>query len=62
MTARDANLDAVISELANALQVALPAVARIRERTDALGEDTERLELAITRAADAMRRLQPRGR
>jgi hypothetical protein len=49
-----------VAALANALQIAIPVAARIRERTEALTEDAERLDLAITRAGDALRRLQPR--
>ena len=50
---------AALAELANALQVAIPLTARIRERADALGQDAERLEIAVTRAAHAVRTLQP---
>lgn len=55
-----APLAAALSELANALQVALPIGARIRERADALAQDAERLDVTLTRAADAVRTLQPR--
>lgn len=53
---------AAVSELANALQVAAPAAARIRERSDSLGQEAERLETAIERAVTAVRRLQPEQR
>ena len=51
---------AAVSDLANALQVAVPVAARIRERADALAQDTERLEAAVERAATALRQLRPR--
>ena len=50
---------AALSDLANALQVALPLAARLRQRAEALTEDAERLDVAIERAVEAMRRLQP---
>lgn len=53
------HLAAVVSDLANALQVAAPVAARMRERADALAQDAERLETAIERAAGALRQLQP---
>ena len=49
---------AAISELANAIQIALPMSARIRERSDALATDAERLEAALSRAISAVRQLQ----
>ena len=54
-----ATVRAAVAELANALQIAVPLTARMRERADALTQDAERLELAIGRAADAMRGMQP---
>ena len=51
---------AAVSDLANALQVAAPVAARIRERADALAQDAERLESALERATKAVRQLQPR--
>ena len=54
-----AALAAAVSDLANALQVAIPVAARLRERAEAMAEDIERLDLAVTRAGDALRRLQP---
>lgn len=56
----NAALSAALSEIANALQVAVPTCARLRERADALTQDAERLDIAITRAAAAVRTLQPR--
>jgi hypothetical protein len=57
-----ATLAAAVSDLANALQVAGPVAARIRERTEALAQDAERLEAAVDRAAAAVRQLQPKPR
>jgi hypothetical protein len=50
---------AAISELANALQVAVPAAARLREHLDAQDREAETLEAALTRAMTAARQLQP---
>lgn len=50
---------AAVSEVTNALQVALPAAARIRERLDEQTQDAERLEAALTRATEAIRHLRP---
>jgi predicted ATP-grasp superfamily ATP-dependent carboligase len=61
MSAPDpAAIAAAVSELANTLQVAVPVAGRIRQRAEALAEDADRLETAIERAAQAVRRLQPR--
>lgn len=60
MTVPDEPIAEAVSALANALQVAIPVAARIRERAEALTEAAERLDTAITRAGDALRRLQPR--
>lgn len=60
MTTPDADRLAVaVSELANSLQVAIPLAARVRERGEALAQDAERLETALSRANDALRQLQP---
>jgi hypothetical protein len=53
------NVAAFVSDIANALQVAAPAAARVRERADALQQHAERLEAAIERAATAVRQLEP---
>lgn len=50
---------AAISQLANALQVAVPLAARMRDRLDAQTSDAEKLEHALSRAAEAVRTLQP---
>ena len=52
-------LAAAVSELANALQVALPLAARLYERAEAQAQDAERLETALMRATDALRQMQP---
>lgn len=62
MSAADQNLTATISALANALQTAVPAAARIRQRLDEQTQDADTLEAALTRAMDAVRQLQPDGR
>jgi len=61
MTSDDSRLATAISELANALQVAVPTAARMRQRLDEQAEDAERLEAAIERATRAVRELQPKG-
>lgn len=48
-----------VSELANALQMAIPAAARLREHIDAQLQEADRLEDALTRAMQAIRQLQP---
>lgn len=55
------HLAAVVSDIANALQVAAPAAARVRERAEALSQDAERLEAAVERAVRTVRELQPKG-
>jgi hypothetical protein len=50
---------AAIAELANSLQVAIPAAARLCEHIEAEAEEAERLEDALTRAMQAIRQLQP---
>ena len=59
MKAQDAAFAAVMSELANALQVAVPAAARLREHLDAQHHEAEALEDALTRAMTAVRQLRP---
>jgi hypothetical protein len=52
-----------VSDLANALQIAIPAAARLREHLDGQAQEADRLEDALTRAMQAIRQLQPsRGR
>jgi hypothetical protein len=58
MTTRQQQRDAV-SELANNLQVAIPAAARIQQRLDEQAQDAEMLDAALRRAAEALRQLQP---
>jgi len=48
-----------ISELANALQSALPAAARLRQYLDAQTQDADTLADALSRAVLAIRKLQP---
>ncbi len=57
----DPRLTAAISDLANALQVAVPAAARLRQHLDAQAGDAEQLEAGLTRAMQAIRVLQPPG-
>jgi hypothetical protein len=52
---------AAISALANALQVAVPVAARLRQHLDAQTQDADMLEDALTRAMQAVRQLQPNG-
>lgn len=59
MNPPDPIIAAAVSELANAIQIAAPVAVRIRERADALAQDAERLEVAVTRATMAVRQLQP---
>ena len=48
-----------VSDLANALQSAIPAAARLREHLDGQAQEADRLEDALTRAMQAIRQLQP---
>jgi hypothetical protein len=50
---------AAISALANALQVAVPVAARLRQHLDAQAQDADTLEDALARAMQAVRQLQP---
>jgi hypothetical protein len=49
----------VIAELANALQTAVPAAARLRQLLDAQVEDADALETALHQAMTAIRQLRP---
>ena len=49
----------VVSHLANALQVAIPTAARLRQRLDEQARDANTLEAALDRAMQAIRQLQP---
>jgi hypothetical protein len=49
---------AAISELANALQVSVPAAARLRQRLDEQTQDADTLEASLARAMTAIRQLQ----
>lgn len=55
------HLAAVVSEIANALQVAGPAAERMRERERAQADDADALAAALRRAADALHLLQGGG-
>ena len=48
-----------VPELANALQIAIPAAARLREHLDGQAQEADRLEHALARAMQAVRHLQP---
>jgi hypothetical protein len=60
MTASDVELRAALDELANTLQGAVGLAALVRAEAEAVAANASALELAITRAAAAMKRLQPR--
>ena len=51
--------DLALSDLANALQVALPLSTRLRRILGELSQDGVSLEAAVERAARAASRLQP---
>jgi hypothetical protein len=53
------DLAAAVSELTNALQVALPLAARLREHLNQQTHEADALENALTRAMTAVRHLQP---
>jgi hypothetical protein len=55
----DEKTRAAIAALANALQVAVPVAARLRQRLDAQAQDANALETALALAMQAMRQLQP---
>lgn len=61
MTGRDPQFDEAISILANALQVALPLAERQARISRDDAADAENLAAAVTRAAQALRQLQPNG-
>jgi hypothetical protein len=50
---------AAVSALANALQAAIPAAARLHQRLDEQATDADVLEAALHRAAEAIRQLRP---
>lgn len=50
---------AAVAELANAIQAAVPAAARMRQRLEEQAQDADALEVVLERAMDAMRQLQP---
>lgn len=58
MTDDNAHATAV-SDLANALQTAMPTAARMRQRRDEQAHDADTLEAALDRAMQAVRQLQP---
>lgn len=55
-------LGRALDELANALQVAVGLADTLRRQTQTTANDTIAIEAAITRAALAIKRLQPRHR
>lgn len=61
MTARDPQLEAAISDLANALQTAAPLATQLRRELNAQAQDAQTLEAAIDRATLAVRQLRPGG-
>ena len=59
MSPRDPQIHAAVSELANALQTAVPLVTRIRQGLADRADDVRQLELTLHRAARAVRSLAP---
>ena len=57
---RDPAFTEAVSTLANALQVAAPIAARMRDRFDAQAHDADKLQTALERATLAIRELQPK--
>lgn len=57
----NAQFEAAISDLANALQVALPLAERQARISGDAAADAANLAAAVTRAARALRQLQPGG-
>jgi hypothetical protein len=61
MTADSGNLQAVVDELANALQTGLLLAGRLSTALRADAHDADALYQAISRAASALQRLRPNG-
>ena len=55
----NAQFEAAISDLANALQVALPLAERQARVSRDSADDAANLAAAVTRAANALRQLRP---
>ncbi len=49
----------IVSDLANALQVAIPTAARMRQRLDEQARDADTLATALDGAMQAVRQLRP---
>lgn len=56
-----AEVDAVVHEVAHALQVAMLLATQVRQSAGVQTEDSIRLEAAVSRAAKALKRLTPDG-
>jgi hypothetical protein len=59
MNEQDPRVQTAVSELANAIQVAAPAAARIRHLLDMQTQDADALKAALDRAVRAVKELQP---
>lgn len=58
MTPRDPKFEALVSELANALQIAAPLSTTLRRDLADQAQDAIRLEAALDRAVRAVRQLR----
>lgn len=61
MTPRDPEFEAIVSELANALQVAAPLSTTLRIQLADQAQDAITLEAALDRAVRAVRQLREKG-